>query len=100
MNQILMYGTFGFLALVLVCWIVSMVQVAKQGKASVWMSRGIYAFGAIAVILNLVRMAIVFDDYKGTMVLANVIALICILIAFVRAERDHKFPPSEDGEET
>ena len=29
MNQILMYGTFGFLGLVVVCWIVSMVQVAN-----------------------------------------------------------------------
>ena len=98
MNQILMYGTFAFLGLVLVCWIVSMGQVAKQGKASIWMSRGIYAFGAVAVVLNLIRMTIVFDDYKGTMVAANVIALICILIAFGRAERDHRNPPSQDGE--
>lgn len=99
MNQILMYGTFGFLGLVVVCWIVSMVQVAKQGKASIWMSRGIYVFGLIAVVLNLARMTIAFDDYKGTMVFANVIALICILIAFVRAERDHKFPLAAEEEE-
>ena len=96
MNQILMYGTFGFLGLVLVCWIVSMVQVAKKGKSSIWMNRGIYAFGLVAVVLNLIRMTVVFDDYKGTMVFANVIALICILIAFVRAEREHK-SPSDGG---
>ena len=100
MNQILMYGTFGFLGLVLVCWIISMVQVAKMEKASIWVSRGIYVFGAVAVILNLVRMTVIYDDYKGTMVAANVIALICILVAFLRAERDHKFPPAAEEEET
>lgn len=98
MNQILMYGTFGFLGLVVVCWIVSMIQVAKQGKASIWMSRGIYVFGLIAIVLNLIRMTIAFDSYKGTMVAANVIALICILVAFIRAERDHKFPPNAEEE--
>jgi hypothetical protein len=94
-----MYGTFGFLGLVLVCWIISMVQVAKQGKASIWTSRGIYVFGAVAVILNLIRMAVVFETYKGTMIFANVIALICILIAFARVERDHRFPPEKSEEE-
>ena len=100
MNQILMYGTFGFLGLVLVCSIISMMQVAKKGKASIWVSRGIYLFGLIAVVLNLVRMTLVFDDYKGTMVAANVIALVCILVALLRAERDHKFPPAAEEEET
>ena len=95
MNQILMYGTFGFLGLVVVCWIVSM----KQGKASIWMSRGIYIFGLAAVVLNLVRMALVFEEYKGTMIFANVIALFCILIAYVRAEREHRFPTSGQNAE-
>ena len=99
MNQILMYGTFGFLGLVLVCWVVSMVQVAKRGKASIWMSRGIYVFGAVAVVLNLIRMALVIETYKGTMIFANVIALLCILIAFGRAEREHRFPSEAEEKE-
>ena len=99
MNQILMYGTFGFLGLVVVCWIFSMVQVAKRGKASIWMSRGIYIFGLAAVVLNLIRMALVFEEYKGTMIFANVIALFCILIAYVRAEREYRSPSSGQNAE-
>ena len=99
MNQVLMYGTFAFLGLVVVLMLLSVVLVARNKTVSIWINRGMYAFGALAVLLNLIRMFIAFSDYKGTMVFANVIVLISLIISAGRQEMARKMPPEENEEE-
>ena len=99
MNQALMYGTFAFLGIVILLMIVSAIQVGRNKKVSIWINRGMYVAGGLAVLLNLVRMAIAFGDYKGTLIFANVIVLVCIIISAGRQEMARKMPP-EDYEDT
>ena len=44
----------------------------------------------LAVVLNAARMLVIRDTYRGTLVFANVVAFICILVAFIRAENERK----------
>ncbi len=90
MNTGLMYGTFVFLGLIVVCWVGNLVMVQKKGEPSLWLSRGLYLSGLIAVVLNALRMLVAVESYQGTLVFANIVAFVCILIAFVRMEKDQK----------
>ena len=90
MDTYLMYGTFIFAGLLVVCWLANLVFVMKRGEPSIWCSRGLYLFGLIAVVFNAVRMFVTRDSYRGTLVFANIVAFICIVIAFVRMERAEK----------
>ena len=99
MNQILMYGTFAFLGIVVLMMLISILMVARNKPASIWITRISYLSGGIAVLLNLVRMIIAFDEYKGTLIFANVIVLLCIVISAGRQEMARKMPPEADGQE-
>lgn len=90
MNTYLMYGTFVLLGLLLVCWFINLILVQKKGEPSLWASRGLYIFGLLAVVLNAVRVGMTAKTYPGTLVFANIVAFICILIAFIRMEKEHK----------
>lgn len=99
MNQVLMYGTFAFLGLVVLLMIVSAVQVGRNKPVSIWINRGMYICGALAVLLNLIRMFIAFKDYKGTLVFANVIVFVCIIISAGRQEMARRMPPEDYEDE-
>lgn len=90
MNTYLMYGTFVLLGLILVFWIINLVLIRKKGEPSVWVSRGLYISGLLAVAVNAVRMGMMTSTYPGTMVFANIVAFLCILIAFIRMEMEQK----------
>ena len=90
MNTYLMYGTVVLLGLVIVCWIGNLILVQKKGGPSLWLSRGLYICGMLAVVLNAARMLVIRDTYRGTLVFANIVAFICILVAFIRAENERK----------
>ena len=99
MNQALMYGTFAFLGIVVLLLAVSAVQVGRNKKVSIWISRGMYVAGGLAILLNLIRMIVALDNYKGTMIFANVIALLCIIISAGRQEMARKLPPEDYQQE-
>lgn len=95
MNQALLYATFALLGIVGLMMLVSIVQVGRNKKVSIWINRISYLAGAIAVVLNLVRMIIAFSDYKGTLIFANAIVLLCIIISAGRQEMARKMPPED-----
>lgn len=96
MNEILLYSAFVCLGLLLLCLVGNLIMVAKKGKPSVLLSRGLYVFGISAVICNGIRMAV---GGQGTLVLANVVVLICIVVAFVRMERERRNGGTEQDTE-
>ena len=60
-------------------------------------NRGVYIFGMIAALFNGIRVYLTYNSYKGSMVAANVVAFLCILVSFVRMEKGD--PTMKDDEE-
>ena len=99
MNQALLYATFAFLGIVVLMMLISILLVARNKPASIWITRISYLSGGIAVLLNLVRMIVAFDDYKGTLIFANVIVLLCIIVSAGRQEMARKMPPEDNQQQ-
>ena len=86
MDKLMLYLTMGFLALVVVFWVSNLFVIKKKDRASVWLNRGLYISGILTVICNFFRVLPMEMAYKETMQAANAVALVCIIISFVRAE--------------
>lgn len=87
MNEYLMYATFACVGLIVICIIANLLVSAKKGKTSKGVNRLMYISGIAAVIFNAIRMTFRSGDYNGTLIFANVIVLISLLISFRRMER-------------
>ena len=74
-------GVIVMCAAMILCWAYNFIRAGREKPQSVLARRGLYICGMGAVALNLFR---IFQIY---VVLANVVAFICILIAFIRSER-------------
>ena len=98
-TEIVLYAAVALLALVLLCWIINLVLVARKKEPNLWISRLMYLAAIIAVILNAVRSAVVYTG--KSMLVANIVVLVCVIISLVRMERVHKYgePPENDEEE-
>ena len=80
------------LGLVLLMVIANAVITSRQGEPNRLMTRLIYGVGALTVLMNIVRM---IASASYTMVFANALALICILVVWMRSEK----PPAADKDE-
>lgn len=86
MDNLMLILTISFFAIVLICWVANLFVIKKRDRASVWLNRGLYISGMLTVIFNFFRVLPMEMAYKGTMQAANGIALVCIIISFVRSE--------------
>lgn len=57
----------------------------QHGQANRWLSRGTYVFALIVAGYNMRRYV---GDSSSTILIANVIALVCILVSSYRSERN------------
>lgn len=87
MNEYLMYATFVCLGIIVVCILANLMVSAKKGKTSKGVNRVMYLSAILAVVLNAVRMTFRSGDYNGTLVFANIVVLVSLLISFRRMER-------------
>ncbi len=98
-TQTILYVSVGALALVLLCWTVNMILVFRGKKSSMLLSRIMYLLAIAAVVLLAVRSGVVYNE--KTMLAADLVVLVCIVISYVRLERTHKYgeaDPEEDNE--
>ena len=86
MDKLMLILTISFFAIVLICWVANLLVIKKRDRASIWLNRGLYISGILTVIFNFFRVLPMEMAYKGTMQAANGIALVCIVISFIRAE--------------
>lgn len=96
-TQAALYVAVGLLALVLACWIVNLVLTSRRKQPSMLLNRLMYLLAIAAIILNAVRSAVVYSG--KSMLVANLVALACIIISLVRTERVYKYGEPEDEEE-
>lgn len=79
-----MYISAGLLALVVLCWVINLLLVAKAGAPNIWLTRLMYLCAVAALILHGVRSFLVYEE--KTMFFATVVAFACIIISWVRTE--------------
>ena len=72
---------------ILLLFVFNAISVGKSGAASPVITRLIYIVAIMTVALNMYRMVAVG---KSDMIYANIIALICILVSWVRSEKAQK----------
>ena len=72
---------------VLLLYIINLAITAKTSRACKPLSRITYILAILLILLNTYRMMRISD---GTMVAANIAALLAVVIAFVRSEKASK----------
>lgn len=92
-TEILLYTAIGLMAVVVLCWVLNLVRVARNKETSIWLNRGMYAAALAAVVLNAIRSGVVYEE--KTMLVANLVVLVCVVISLVRTEHTHKYGPDE-----
>ena len=100
MEQSLFYATVGLLALVVICWIGNLLVLARRQRPSLWLGRGVYLWGILCVVCNGARSVLVYEQYKGMFLLAHIIVLACILVAFARWESGRDGGDEKDSGES
>lgn len=96
-TQTILYVSVGMLALVLLCWAVNMFLVFRGKKPNMLLSRVMYLLAIAAVVLISVRSGVVYSE--KTMLAADLVVLVCIIVSYVRLERTHKYGEAEPGED-
>ena len=86
-DKIFLYATFFFVGMMVLSLILNVFYTAKKEKPSVWGTRGLYGFGILAAIANGIRMVLTAHSDKGTLIFANVIVIICLVIGLIRSEK-------------
>lgn len=80
-------GVIVMCAAMILCWAYNFIRAGREKPQSVLARRGLYICGMGAVALNLFRIFQIYTYSLTSIVLANVVAFLCILIAFIRSER-------------
>ena len=80
-------GVIVMCAAMILCWAYNFIRAGREKPQSVLARRGLYICGMGAVALNLFRIFQIYVYSLTSIVLANVVAFLCILIAFIRSER-------------
>ncbi len=97
-TQTILYVSVGMLALVLLCWGANMLLVFRGRASSMLLSRLMYLFAIAAVVMISVRSGVVYTE--KTMLAADLVVLVCIVVSYIRLERVHKYgepePPEND----
>lgn len=76
-----------FFVLILVCWIGNIILVKRRGTSSSLLTTGLYLFGIAATACNLIRVVLLYEGSRGVMIATNLIALVCIIAAMIRARK-------------
>lgn len=87
MGEFFWYATVVFLVIVVTAMVVSLIQVSRTGRASVWLNRILYLAGIAAALMNFIRMLLVYETYKGTMAFASVIVIVSLVVGLIRSEQ-------------
>lgn len=82
-TDILKYCLFGLGALILLLLITNIMLATKRGKDSDLVRRLMYILAFVAVIIAIIRS---FALYSSTVVFADVLVLVCLIVAFIRSE--------------
>lgn len=96
-TQIALYAAAGMLGLVFLCCAVNLVRVARKKEPVLLLSRAMYWLAMAAVVVNAVRSAVVYTD--KSMLIANLVVLVCVAISYARMEKTQKYGEPGDGEE-
>lgn len=86
-NTIMLCIIGALLCIMLIAWIVNLVRAAKDKQPLRWLGRIVYISGIICVGLNAIRSWRIYENSAGIFIAAHAIALLSILSAFVRSER-------------
>lgn len=91
--DIITYVLYGCGALILLLFIANLLLVKKRGEDSALIRRVLYVVAIIAVILGIIRAKFLYSE---TVLFANVMVLICLIISFVRSEKPVQPLPDEE----
>ena len=92
--DIIVYVLYGCGALIVLLFATNLILVKKRGEDSPLVRRLLYVVAIIAVILGIIRAKFVYSE---TVLFANVLVLLCLIVSFVRSEKPPQ--PMEDEEE-
>ncbi len=96
-TQMVLYAAAAMLLLVLLCWLGNLLLVFRGRPSSMLLSRLMYLLAIPAVVLVSVRSAVVYSE--KTMLAADMVVLVCIIVSYVRLERTHKYGEPEEPKE-
>ena len=96
-TQMVLYAAAARLLLVLLCWLGNLLLVFRGRPSSMLLSRLMYLLAIPAVVLVSVRSAVVYSE--KTMLAADMVVLVCIIVSYVRLERTHKYGEPEEPKE-
>lgn len=91
--DIITYVLYGCGALILLLFIANLLLVKKRGEDSALIRRLLYVVAIIAVILGIIRAKFLYSE---TVLFANVMVLLCLIISFVRSEKPVQPLPDEE----
>lgn len=91
--DIITYVLYGCGALILLLFIANLLLVKKRGEDSALIRRVLYVVAIIAVILGIIRAKFLYSE---TVLFANVMVLLCLIISFVRSEKPVQPLPDEE----
>lgn len=83
-------------ALVFALFLINVFYTAKTGRESRLLSRATYGLACIVAVYNIWRCH--GDESSGTILVANAVALVCILISFHRSESTSGQTPAGEGD--
>ena len=96
-TDVISYVTLGLFAVVLLSWLLNLLLLALKKPSSILLSRIMYVAALVAAVLSSIRTAVVYTE--KTLLVANIVVLVCVIISFRRAERLHKYGPEPDDDE-
>lgn len=99
MERYFTIGCVAALAVTVLCFLGNLVVTSRRGQPMQGLTRGVYLSGAVAAALNMGRVWFGYQDSRGTMMAANVVALVCILVAYRRAMQPQEPDEEEEPEQ-
>ena len=90
----IVYILYGCGALILLLFIANLILAKIRGTDSKWVRRLLYIVAIIAAVLGTIRSKFVYSE---TVFFADILVVLCIIIAFVRSEKPPV--PMEDDEQ-
>src|SRR3712207_5709552 len=93
--KFLMMTMMASLIAMVVCMIISMVQTSRRGSAHRTLAVLVHVFGILTVGLNMVRCILLYDADQNTMIFANLVVCISLIVSLVRLR---KRPGKSEGQ--
>lgn len=83
--DLLKYAVYGLGAMIALLWLLNLYRVLRKKSDCVPARRLMFILAILAIILSIARSS---QLYGQTVVFADIVVLLCIVVAFVRSEKN------------